>query len=88
MNLNQETVMPTLDPNEAPDGYAAALKSPRPGGDNICRSCDWRPTCQDPTTDFSKPGHRCMDYPIISIKTGQVVQRQDGCSVVFKKKET
>lgn len=77
---------PIPDPTEAPEGYYAVLKSPRPGGDNICRSCDWRPTCQDPTTDFTKPGHRCFAYAITSSRTGEVLQRKDGCSVVFKRK--
>lgn len=77
---------PTLNPNEAPEGYIAVLKSiaaPRDGS-NICRACDWRSTCQKPDTDFENHNHRCADYPITSFKTGLEIARKDGCSVVFK----
>lgn len=77
-----------LDPNEAPDGFYAVPKSEvkKPSGENICRSCDWRPVCQRPGTDFSKPNHRCMSTPVILASTGAVVARNDGCSVVFKRR--
>lgn len=79
--------MPTLNPNEAPDGYYAVLKdaAKRPDGSNICRVCDWRPACQSRDTDFQRNNHRCMDFPVISLKTGQRISRQDGCSVLFKR---
>jgi hypothetical protein len=77
----------TLNPHEAPDGYVAVLKcAAKPNdGSNICRACDWRPVCQKPDTDFQRHNHRCMDYPITSPLTGQVINREDGCSVVFKR---
>lgn len=75
-----------LNPLEAPEGYKAILKSNLPKTiSNICNFCDWRKTCQKSTTDFEKHNHRCMSYPIISNKTGKTIERQDGCSVVFKK---
>lgn len=78
---------PVLDPNEAPDGYVAVLKdhAKPPDGSNICQACDWRPSCQNPGTDFSLPRHRCMSTPVILAKDGRVVARRDGCSVVFKR---
>lgn len=77
---------PVLNPNEAPAGYFAVLKSevPTQRQGNICKACDWRPTCQDPDTDFTAPGHRCMSYGVIT-PDGKVVERQDGCGVVFKR---
>ena len=79
--------MPTLNPQEAPDGYVAVLKdTAKPSdGSNICRACDWRSICQRPDTDFQRHNHRCMDYPIISFQTGLQIAREDGCSVVFKR---
>jgi hypothetical protein len=79
--------MPTLNPLEAPEGYVAVLKSiAKPDdGSNICRACDWRPTCQQPDTDFTNHNHRCMDYTVIHRLTGQRIRRDDGCSVVFKR---
>lgn len=78
-----------LDVNEAPEGYYAELKSPdgRRDTKNICRRCDWRPTCQHPDTDFLNHNHRCMSYPVVSRLTGETIARKDGCSVVFKKRE-
>jgi hypothetical protein len=76
------------DPNEAPNGYYAVPKDiakPNDGG-NICRSCDWRPSCQDPNTNFNINQHRCMSYPVVT-NDGKTIERNDGCSVVFKKKE-
>lgn len=60
----------------APDGYTAVPKSdakPRDGS-NICRACDWRPTCQMSDTDFSRAENRCMSWA-----------REDGVGVVFKR---
>lgn len=75
------------DPTEAPAGYYAVPKAGvSPDGSNICRQCDWRPTCQDPATDFLAPGHRCMGYAIVAVRDGKTYQRNDQCSVVFKRK--
>lgn len=78
-----------LDKTEAPEGYEAKLKSDYLGRtiNNLCRECDWRPTCQRPDTDFSKHNHRCMSFPVVSLLTGETIERKDGCSVVFKKLE-
>ena len=75
-----------VDPNEAPAGfYAVSKASAKPAdGSNICRACDWRPQCQDPTTDLTAPGHRCMGYGV-RIFDGRTIERKDGSSVVFKK---
>ena len=63
------------DPTEAPAGYRAVPKADMPHDQgNLCQFCDWRPTCQDPATDFTAPGHLCMAY-----------QRRDGVGSVFKK---
>ena len=77
---------PVLNPQEAPQGYFAVLKSSVKSDalGNICRACDWRPTCQKQDTDFTSHNHRCMDYGVIHRVTGQEVRRIDGCSVVFK----
>lgn len=76
----------TLNPNEAPAGFYAVLKSEvaTPSLGNICRACDWRPTCQQPDTDFTAAGHRCMSYSVVTSEC-KLVERQDGCSVVFKR---
>ena len=44
-----------LDPDEAPAGFVAVLKSDVVTADlgNICRACDWRSDCNG----FA---HRCM----------------------------
>ncbi len=75
-----EPVNPTLDPTEAPAGFVAVLKSSvaTPALGNICRACDWRPQCDG----FE---HRCMSYAVTSSRDGSTLQRQDGCSVVFKR---
>lgn len=79
----------TLNTNEAPEGYVAVLKASVPAQQigNICRACDWRPTCQAPDTDFTAPGHRCMSYGVVTAD-GKLVERQDGCSVVFKRRQS
>lgn len=76
-----------LNPNEAPDGYYAVLKPAwTPNSGNLCSQCDWRPTCNDPKTDFTAPGNRCMASTVVVLRTGKEFKRQDGCSVLFKKK--
>lgn len=77
----------TLDPNEAPAGYVAVLKSQvaTPTLGNICRACDWRQECQKPETDFTVSHHRCMSYTVTSRLDGSELKRQDGCCVVFKR---
>ena len=64
--------------NEAPSGYKAVLKSTAkpPDGSNICRACDWRPNCNGQV--------RCMDFAITT-SSGKTLQREDGCSVLFKR---
>ena len=82
--------MDSVNPNEAPQGYYAVLKpTSEAAGGNICRHCDWRKTCQDSAnTDFLAYGHRCMSYTIRAFKDGKLYQREDGCSVLFKKTPT
>lgn len=63
-----------LDQNEAPAGYYAVLKSEVDNSENICRSCDWRKDCEGTT-------YRCMPN---ELENG--LKRNDGCSVVFKKR--
>lgn len=73
-----------VNPEESPAGFYAV---PKPSGDNLpnlCTFCDWRPECQKETTDFTAPGHRCMSYAVVT-PDGKELQREDGCSVVFKK---
>lgn len=75
----------TCDPTEAPAGFYAVPKSTlRHDGSNLCRQCDWRPTCQDPRTDFLAHGHRCMSTAIVGTRDGQTYRRNDRCSVAFK----
>ena len=76
-----------LDPAEAPAGFYAIPKSAvaTPQLGNICRACDWRPACNDPATDLTAPGHRCMSFPVVT-GDGRTVQRTDASSVVFKRK--
>ncbi|USD35637.1 MULTISPECIES: hypothetical protein [Vibrio] len=80
----------TIDANEAPTGFYAVLKSEltNPTGDypNICTHCDWRKQCCDPKTDLRLNIHRCMSDPLIT-ESGDKVERNDGCSVVFKRIE-
>jgi hypothetical protein len=77
----------TLDPSEAPAGHFAVLKASVATAKlgNICRACDWRPECQESTTDFSRPEHRCMATPVVGRVDGQIIARKDGCAVVFKR---
>ena len=79
----QEHAPAVLDPNEAPEGFVAVLKSDvvtdRLG--NICRACDWRSECNS----FE---YRCMPYTVICSKDGRELKRQDGCSVVFKRRSS
>lgn len=77
--MQQQLFRNLIDPAEAPPGYYAVLKSDaKPeDGSNICRACDWRKNCNG--TEF-----RCMSYEI-KTDDGKTLQRQDGCSVVFKK---
>ncbi|MGL5002120.1 MAG: hypothetical protein ACRDAM_04210, partial [Casimicrobium sp.] len=73
--------LPVLDPNEAPEGFYAVPKSDVVAESlgNICRACDWRSACNG----FE---HRCMPYTVISASDGRELKRQDGCSVVFKRR--
>lgn len=76
--------MNRLDPTEAPKGYyAVAKQSLRQEDGNLCQFCDWRKTCQNPATDFTAPGHRCMSYAVVTTD-GKTVARKDGVGVVFK----
>lgn len=81
------TLVSSINPSEAPIGFYAVLKSSvatkRLG--NVCRACDWRSECQKPDADFEKANHRCMSSPVRSFATGLVIQRNDGCGVVFKR---
>jgi hypothetical protein len=79
----QKQVPAVLDPNEAPEGFIAILKSDVATDDlgNICRACDWRSACNGLQ-------HRCMSYSVISRTDGRELKRLDGCSVVFKRRAT
>lgn len=72
-----------LNPNEAPDGFIAVLKSAVATDSlgNICRTCDWRSACNG----FE---HRCMSYTVVSSIDGRELKRQDAYSVVFKRRAT
>ena len=72
-----------LDPEEAPPGFIAVLKSDvvTHGLGNICRACDWRSDCNG----FE---HRCMPYTVVSSRDGRELKRLDGCSVVFKRRSS
>lgn len=76
-----------VDPSEAPIGYYAISKAEaacQTQGRNICEACDWRPECQKlPHQDYDHT-MRCMGYPTIR-RDKSVVQRNDSCSVVFKR---
>lgn len=77
----QMQLIGVIDPSEAPPGYYAMPKSDaakETKGANICRACDWRSHCNG-------LDHRCMSYEVVA-NNGQVLCRNDGCSVVFKKK--
>ena len=69
-----------LDPDEAPAGFVAVLKSDVVTADlgNICRACDWRSDCNG----FA---NRCMSYTVVSSNRREL-KRFDGCSVVFKRR--
>jgi hypothetical protein len=84
--LKQKNIIGIIDPREAPLGYYAVLKEDvsTPILGNICRACDWRAECQKRDTDFTLHNHRCMGYPIVG-SNGKITERDDGCSVVFKK---
>ena len=75
---------PKINPNEAPKGFYAVPKKSI-NDQNICNGCDWRKVCQDKNTDLLAYGHRCMEFPVISAKDGKTYQREDNCSVMFKK---
>lgn len=77
----QHTSHRKLDPDEAPPGFAAVLKSDvvTAGLGNICRACDLRSDCNG----FE---HRCMPYTVVSSRDGRELKRLDGCSVVFKRR--
>jgi hypothetical protein len=79
----QQQAPAILDPNEAPEGFIAVLKSEVASDSlgNICRACDWRSACNGLQ-------HRCMSYTVISRIDGCELKRQDGCSVVFKRRSS
>lgn len=83
--MQQITAPGIVDPTEAPAGFYAVSKNSVAGDGlgNICRSCDWRPECNSPQSDFTAYGHRCMESPVVT-PDGREIARQDGCSVVFK----
>lgn len=83
----EESSVARCNPNEAPYGFIAVLKSAvaTQSLGNICRACDWRPECQKPETDFTVGRNRCTSYTVISRIDGRELKRQDGCSVVFKR---
>lgn len=84
--MQQASIPGILNPNEAPDGYFAVLKSsiPHPAP-NLCTFCDWRSQCQKPETDFTIAKHRCAAHPV-QLHSGGAVSRADGCSVIFKRR--
>jgi len=70
-----------INRNEAPPGYYAVLKEKEKpqDGSNICLACDYRMEC----TGLK---YRCMSYEVVT-PDGKTLRREDGCSVVFKRKE-
>ena len=77
-----------LDPNEAPEGYYAILKTSILGEAatrNLCWSCDWHEECKKPTTDLARHDHRCSSAAVIT-NDGRRIERKDGCSVLFKRR--
>ena len=84
-----------LDENEAPEGYVAVLKedaylygrTKERKDENYCNYCDWRKQCQDPNISKAIHNHRCMSYTVIVEATGEIVTRNDGCSVIFRKRD-
>ena len=79
----QQSNQEILDPDEAPAGFVAVLKSDvvTAGLGNICRACDWRSDCNG----FE---NRCMPYTVVSSRDGRDLKRLDGCSVVFKRRSS
>ena len=69
------------DPNEAPDGYYAVLKSDFDTAKNFCDFCDQRKQCCDNKTDSPIPKHRCMEDTVIT-DDGREIYRKDKCSVL------
>ena len=72
-----------LDPDEAPPGLIAVLKSDvvTAGLGNICRACDG-------CSDCNGVEHRCMPFTVVSNRDGRELKRLDGCSVVFKRRSS
>ena len=67
--------MSELNEKEAPAGFYAEKKPAfSEVNQSICRACDWREHCCDPSTNFNLPHHKCMSYA-----------RRDGVGVIFKK---
>lgn len=87
--MTMENLTNVLDKNEAPDGYYAVLKADARTGDNTnmnyCEFCDWRKQCCDNSITKAIHNHRCMSYEVIIEDTGEIVSRNDKCSVLFKK---
>jgi hypothetical protein len=89
----QEKIIKVLDKNEAPDGYYAVLKDDAykfgrtsdKANMNYCEFCDWRKQCCDNSITKAIHNHRCMSYEVIIEDTGEIVSRNDKCSVLFKK---
>lgn len=74
----------SVDASEAPAGFYAAPKSEAKPGENICNSCDARRLCQENADDWCLK-NRCMSFPIVAAN-GITYQRQDGRSVIFKRR--
>lgn len=75
-----------LDTRDAPAGYFAELKAdakPSDGG-NICRACDWRPSCHSGPINEMPRGQNCRGHELTGLD-GRLYARADGCSVVFKR---
>ena len=86
--MNQGLLNIGVDQNDAPKGfYAVPLAELPQDQGNFCRQCDWRKTCNDPQTDPLASGHRCKGHAVISSKDGEIYQRNDETSVVFKKRK-
>lgn len=83
-----------IDKNEAPEGFYAELKPKWVDGVsvNICTRCDARKLCQANEDEWCWK-NRCMAVGVtaandgISYKKGDVCERKDGQSVVFKLKK-
>ncbi len=71
-----------IDKTEAPKDFIAVPKIYK--GYNICRDCDARSLCQENKDNWCRQ-NRCMGYEATG-DDGTVYKRQDGCSVLFKKK--